>query len=99
MQFFFVITGDGKPHTWLSLRTIVVYNTLTHVQGIHVQQVADISFYGLKSGCVCNFGNLNASTLGGKVQNHPLPVGQLAWLTFLKVGVNADGGLTFHLES
>ena len=99
MQFLFIITCDGQAHTCLSLRPIVVNDALTHMQRIHIQQVADISFYGLESGCTGNFGNLDASALGGEVKNHPLMIGQLARLTLFEIGVGADGGLAFHLET
>ena len=99
MQFFLLFTGYGEAHTCLSLRTIVVHDTLTHVQRTHVQQVADISFYGLESCCLGNFGNLNASTLGSEVQNYPFVVAQPAGLVLLIVWVDADCRLAFYLQS
>ena len=99
MQSLFVITINSQAHTGLCLRAVIVDDALTHVQGAHVQQVADISFYGLESGCLGNFRNLNASTLGGEVQNHTLVVGQQTWSLFLKVGIGADSRLALDLQA
>ena len=99
MQSLFILTGQCQADTRLGLWTVVVDDTLAHVQCIQVQQVADISFYGLESGRVCNFGNLNASTLGRKVQNHLFAVTQLAGFALLKVWVDADCRFAFHLEA
>ena len=74
VQRLFVIASDGQTDTRLGFGAVIVYNPLAHMQGIDVQSVADISFYGLESGCLGDFGNLDASTLGGKVQNHALSV-------------------------
>ena len=61
--------------------------------------MADIALYSLESGCPCNFGNLDASTLSGEVQNDTLVVSQLSWLTLFKVRIDADCRLALHFQS
>ena len=89
----------GQAHARLCLGPVIVDDAFAHVQRIHVQQVADISFYGLESGRVGNFGNLNASTLGCEVQNDTFTVGQLPRRSLLKIRVYTDGSLALDFQS
>ena len=98
VQPLLVVALQFQTHTRAGLGTVVVDYAFRHMYGTGIEQPAHNGLNILESCGIGDFVDLNASSLGGKIEYHLVTVAQLPGLLFLKVGIHANESLALHLE-